>query len=188
MSRVHALLPASWRGPSRSAVWRRARGRRVISAAFLLVAGLVAWGGLQEPATASRHIAVAARDLPAGHRIADGDVQVRPWPQGAAVPGIVPRALALGAVTTAQITAGEPLTTSRVRAARSWPGVRAGDVVVSVPVLDPSVTTLVRAGDHIDVLGSAAPVGADLPVLMVTPADSARTGNTAGAVWVSAPV
>lgn len=187
MSRVHTLLPPAWRGPSRAAAWRRARGRRVASAGLLLIAGLLGWGALQGPAAASGTILVAAHDLPAGHVVVPGDLRERSWPSGAALAGGLPRTTAEGSVTTGPIAAGEPMTASRVRAGRHWPGVRAGDLVVSVPVTDPTVTALLRAGDHVDVLGSTGSVGADLPVLLVTPADASRTGNTAGAVWVSAP-
>ncbi|MBO1753537.1 SAF domain-containing protein [Allobranchiibius sp. CTAmp26] len=187
MSRAHALLPPAWRGTSRAAAWRRARGRRVASAGLLLIAGLLGWGALQGRAAASRTIVVAARDLPAGHVMLPGDLRERRWPSGASLAGALPSAAAQGSVTTGVIAAGEPVTASRVRTSRHWPGVRAGDVVVSVPIADPTLTGLLRTGDHIDVLGATGPVGADLPVLLVTAPTSSRTDDTAGAVWVSAP-
>ncbi|MBO1765913.1 SAF domain-containing protein [Allobranchiibius sp. GilTou38] len=186
MNRVHALLPPAWRGPGRAAAWRRARGRRVASAGLLLVAGLLGWGALQGPAAASGSIIVAAHELPAGHVVEPGDLRERAWPAGAGLAGALPRSAAQGSVTTGVIAAGEPVTASRVRTGRRWPGVRAGDVVVSVPVADPMLTRLLRAGDRIDVLGATGSVGADLLVLLVTQAPTAPS-TSSGEIWVSAP-
>ena len=187
MSRAQALLPPAWRGPSRAAAWRRARGRRVASAGLLLIAGLLGWGALQGPAAASASIVVATHDLPAGHVVVSGDLRQRPWPSGAALAGSLARSAAQGSVTTGTIAAGEPVTASRVRTARHWPGVRPGDLVVSVAVPDPTLTRMLRVGDHVDVLGSVGSVGLDLPVLLITPADTAHGATATGAVWVSAP-
>ncbi len=162
---------------------------------LVVLAGLLAWGALQPADAGTTHVLTAAHDLPAGHRIQATDLRSTPWPRGATVPGLLQRASVVDAVTTAPVSAGEPLTGSRVRTGRTWPGVRAGDVVTAVPVADPAVLRLVRSGDHVDVIGAATEspgsagsemVGLDLPVLMVTTADTARGGSTSGAVWVSA--
>lgn len=186
MNRAHAVLPPAWRGHSRSAVWRRARARRLLSVGLLFVAGLLGWSAFQGPAAASQPVLVAVRDLPAGHRVSAGDLRVVPWPVDANVPGSLTSTSSTGSVTTAAISAGEPLTSSRVRTGRTWPGVRSGDVVVSVPVSDPSIATLIGAGDRIDVLGADSTLGSNLPVLMVT--TGTKGGESApSAVWISAP-
>ncbi len=114
------------------------------------------------------------------------DLRVVAWPVGASLPISLSSKACTGSVTTAAISAGEPLTSSRVRTGRTWPGVRDGDVVVSVPVGDPTIARLVGAGDRVDVLGADASLGSDLPVLMVTTTAKGSDGGT-GAVWVSAP-
>lgn len=186
MNGVHAVLPPAWRGRSRAAAWRRARARRVLSACLLLVAGVLGWSALQGPAAASQPVTVAARDLPAGHRVVAADLQVVKWPIGVTLPNAVAEQAARGSVTTAAISTGEPLTGSRLRTGRNWPGVGSGHVVVSVPVTDPAVATLVGAGDRIDVLGPESALGSNLPVLMVTVAGKSGEGGPS-TVWVSAP-
>ena len=150
-----------------------------------MLAGVLGWSAVEGPAAASQSVTVAARDLPAGHRMVAGDLKVANWPNGVALPNAVAEHAARGSITTASIAAGEPLTASRLRTGRNWPGVRSGDVVVSVPVSDPSIAALVGAGDRIDVLGPESALGSNLPVVMITAAAHSGEGGPS-AVWVSA--
>lgn len=190
LPRLHRALPPAWRGVGRAAQWHRARARRVLSAVLLLICGSLVWSALQPAAGASEAVLVAARDLPAGHRIASADLRSVSWPRGAALRGALTRPVALGALTAASIDAGEPLTSSRVSVAGRWPGVASGHVVVQVPSVDPSMTELVRSGDRVDVIGPRGTVGSALPVVLVSrPTGTSGFGGatTAGALWVSAP-
>lgn len=191
LSRAQRVLPPTWRGVSRAAQWHRARARRVLSAVLLLICGSLVWSALQPAASASESMLVAARDLSAGHRIGPSDLQSVSWPRGTHLRGALTRPVALGALTVAAIDAGEPLTSSRITVAGRWPGVASGNVVVSVPSVDPSVTELVRSGDRVDVIGPQGSVGTALPVVLVSRPTGgsgfASSAATAGALWVSAP-
>lgn len=191
LPRLERVLPPTWRGVGRAAQWHRARARRMLSAVLLLICGSLVWSALHPAAGASESMLVAARDLPAGHRIATPDLRAVSWPRGTHLHGALTRPVALGALTVAAIDSGEPLTSSRVFVAGRWPGVASGHVIVSVPSMDPSVTELVRSGDRVDVIGPEGTMGSALRVVLVTrPAGGSTFGgsaSTAGALWVSAP-
>ncbi|TWE11742.1 SAF domain-containing protein [Rudaeicoccus suwonensis] len=170
------LLPDPWQGPSRQAQWRRGRARRVLCGLLLAAAVLALVSVVRPPAPATTRVLVAARDLPAGHRLTAADVRGVAWPAGATVPGILAADAVTGTLLVAPIHSGEPLTASRVRAAGRWSGVADGQVVVSVPVTQGSVAQLVQPGDHIDLYDGASgrPIGTDLAVVL-----AAGTGDRA---------
>jgi len=167
MSRLERLLPDTWQGPGREARWRRSRGRRVVAAVVAAAAVLVGWSALAPRAAATRSVVVAAHDLPAGHRLSKADLTAASWPASVRLPGAVTARDAVGQVLTAPVDRGEPVTDSRLRAARSWQGAADGQVLVSVPVGSSAAAGIARPGDHIDVFaaGRRDPVGSDLLVV-----------------------
>ncbi len=190
-ARLHRVLPPAWRGVGRAAQWHRARARRVLSAILLLICGSLLWTAVRPPADAAESMLVAARDLPAGHRIVSADLRSVSWPRSARLKGALTPASAQGSLTVAGIDAGEPVTSSRVAVSRRWPGVADGNVVASVSSVDPAVTELVRAGDHVDLIGAQGLLGTNLPVVLVSPGTAGggfgASARTAGTLWVSVP-
>ncbi|TWP38629.1 SAF domain-containing protein [Leekyejoonella antrihumi] len=170
MNRLDRLLPDGWQGRSREARWRRSRARRVLAAGVAAGAVLVGWNALAPRASATRSITVAIHDLPAGHVLTRADLTTAQWPESVQLPGAITARAAAGQALTAPVGHGEPVTRSRVRAARTWPGASAGQVLVGVPVSNPTVAAVTRPGDHVDVFagGKTSPIGTDLLVISTT--------------------
>lgn len=111
-------------------------------------------------ATRTSSVVVAARDLPAGHRLARRDVSVVRWPLAlrpagsrSALAAVVGRRLA------GPVTAREPITAPRVVGADLAAGLRPGLVAAAVTLGDPHAVDLVRAGDYVDLLEAAGQPG-----------------------------
>lgn len=99
-------------------------------------------------AGATTPVVVAAHDLDAGHQVTGADVHTVRWPAGSGFAVLMPTAV-VGQVLDGPVRAGEPVTISRLRGSRHWPG--QGDrVVLSVP-LDPALAQVVATGDRVDV-------------------------------------
>lgn len=164
---MRRLLPPRWRGEGRRARWHRARARRVLSALLVAAAVLVGWQALAPSPTDTQRVPVLAHDLPAGHRLTPDDLTTAQWPAEVALPGLVTRTDAVGRVLTAPIGHGEPVTASRVRAARDWPGLSSHTILLGVPVTSAQLATAVRPGDHIDILErrTGEMLGSDLRVV-----------------------
>lgn len=107
---------------------------------------------------------VAARDVPAGASLQDGDLAVARRPPNT-LPGEVlrQRGLALGRVVSTPLQAGEVLTPARLVGRGLLAGRSAGDVAVPVRIADGAATAMLRPGSRIDVL------------VALTDATSART-------------
>jgi len=136
-------------------------------------------------------VAVAAHDLPAGSRLTRADVREVHWAAGDRVPGAMPAAAVPGTILTAPISAGEPFTPARVRAARGWPSVPTGRVIVGVTAADSAIVRVLRAGDRVDLIdtGDGTAVASDVPVVSVTGVAGAaqRTGLTGGSPAAEPP-
>lgn len=140
--------------------------------------GVVAPG---EPPTAT--VLAAARDLPAGAALADGDLRAVALPAGVVPTGVLRTpADAAGRVLAGPVRAGEPLTDARLLGAGLVP---AGDrVAVPVRVAEPALPQLLRAGDRVDVLAAslqgeqaARAVVSDVAVLAVPDAEQTADGS-----------
>ncbi|MBT0770690.1 Flp pilus assembly protein CpaB [Kineosporia sp. J2-2] len=103
-------------------------------------------------------VIVAARDLAAGHRIAPGDVQATAWPAAIVPPAAMTVATdaVVGGSLAGPLHRGELLTDARVLGPGLLRGLPTGTVAVPVRVSDPAGASLVRGGDHVDVLVSTA--------------------------------
>jgi Flp pilus assembly protein CpaB len=134
--------------------------RLLIAAGCLVLALGSALGAKHDAARSPRSAAVvvAARELPAGHLLARRDVAVARWPPairptGArADPGSV-----IGQRLAGPVRAREALTTTRLVGADLAAELPGGLVAASVSLADPHAIDLVRAGDHVDLLETAAP-------------------------------
>ena len=102
------------------------------------------------PATTS--ILVAARDLPAGRSLTEGDLRSGDWPSDQVPLGRL--SSAAGRVLASPIRAGEPVTDARVLGRGLLAGQAAGLVAVPVRLADAAAGAMVRAGDRIDVLAT----------------------------------
>lgn len=143
--------------PARLAAWRRRRLRKLAATGFAGVAVFVALGVVRAPEPVETvAVVVAARDLPAGQVITAGDLAVRRWPTS-----VVPARRAtdigevVGRMTATPVGSGEPVTSGRL--VEPWPASAAiaERVVTALPGVDQALRSLVRAGDHVDVLDPA---------------------------------
>jgi Flp pilus assembly protein CpaB len=136
---------------------------------------------------------VAARDLPAGHRLAAGDVSAGAWPPSARPAGVV--ADPVGAILAGPVRRGEPMTDARLIGAGLLTGQPVGTVAIAVRLADPGGLVGVRVGERVDVLAGASTGGAvvgavvgaqeDMPAPARTVAEAALVlavpGSAAGA-------
>lgn len=156
------LVPDALTSTTRRAVWRRTRARRVLAA---VLAGLAAWvlvgAVVPRPVETGLPVVVAAHDLPLGATVAAQDLRVERRPESQR-PGEALLSVdeATGRVTSGRVTAGEVLTAARFRGPSQLGGLPAGQVAVSVPLLDDGILGSVRVGDLVEVLapGSGDPV------------------------------
>jgi Flp pilus assembly protein CpaB len=118
---------------------------------------------------------VAAADLRAGAVLTADDLTRATLPAAAAPDGVVADVGQLaGAVLAGPLRRGEPVTDVRVVGPGLWSQVPPGQVAAPVRLADLAVATLLRPGDRVDVLATAADAGAAEVV-------------AAGALVVSAP-
>jgi pilus assembly protein CpaB len=151
----------------------------------LLTAGLVAAAfavGLQAVAPAPpAHVSVvvAARDVPAGHRLTTADLRTRSWLPGTAPDGqVADVAAALGRVSAGALGRGTPVT----QADLLGPGLLSGQPswVLAVPIRvgGAGPPGLVRRGDHVDVIANGmAQVVVGSAVVLAEPAGGSGSSN-----------
>lgn len=142
-----------------------ARRRRLIAALLLCAAAALAVQQLTPVAPVTATVLVAARDLPSGHVLADGDVRavaVSPSmvPDGAFVPPAPPW---LGSQVSGPLRRGEVLTDASLLGAGLLTGTAAGSQAVPLRLSDPSTLALLRQGQLVTVILSSSQ-GLDGPV------------------------
>lgn len=132
---------------------RWARLQRPLALILLTCGALLLWGR-STSATPTAPTLVAARDVPAGQVLTADDVTVAAWPAtvrpaaALAAPGdVVDRRV------TSALTAGEPLTATRVVSPSSVAAAGEGLVAVLLPEDPLAAAGLVRPGDRVDVIG-----------------------------------
>ena len=171
------------------AVRHQLRRRRRLVAAVLAAAAVVA--GLRTvapPPPDTVAVLVAARDLPSGALLEDGDLVARDFPAELAPPGAT--GAAAGRVLAAPVRRGEVLTDVRLVGPALADAVP-GETVLPVRLPDAGMATLLRAGDEVDLVatdpgsGETAVVARDVTVL-ATPrgVPDGPAGGSVGALVV----
>ena len=110
---------------------------------------------------AAVEVVVAAADLAAGAVLGVGDLTLATLPAAAVPDGVVAQVdQVAGEVLAGPLRRGEPVTDVRVVGPGLWSQVPAGQVAAPVRLADLAVATLLRPGDRVDVLATAADAGA----------------------------
>jgi Flp pilus assembly protein CpaB len=173
-------------GDRRTRIRRAARRtvlarRRPLAALCVAVAAVAGVHAARPPAGPTVAVTVAARDLASGTVLAPRDLVVRRYPADVAPLGSDPRAV--GRTLAAPVRRGEPVTDVRI-VSRSLVSAYPDRVALPVRIADADAVSLVRVGDHIDLVaadprrGTASYVAVDVPVLALpAPADDDRTGS-----------
>jgi pilus assembly protein CpaB len=171
--------------------------RRLLALSCVLLAAITALGDRRAPPTKAEPVVVAARDLPAGSRLAASDVRVRAWPADLRPSGAVTRpAQVIGRRLAGPIRVNEAVTGTRLDGADLTAGLPAQLQAVPVELTGGAPPGLVHAGDVIDLLAgdqfdgevSATPssrvLAEAVQVLSVVsrPADSATGAQTSGLI------
>jgi Flp pilus assembly protein CpaB len=173
----------------RRTVLARRRPLAALCVAVAAVAGLHAARPAPAPTVA---VAVAARDLAPGTVISPHDLVVRRYPAAVAPTGSDTRAV--GRVLAAPVRRGEPVTDVRV-VSPSLVSAFPDRVALPVRIADADAVSLVRVGDHVDLLaadprrGTASYLAVDVPVLALPVAaeqDGAGSALTGRLVLVAA--
>ncbi|WP_446666975.1 SAF domain-containing protein [Flexivirga sp. B27] len=178
--RLQRLLPDSWQGDSREARWRRSRGRRVLTGLLAAVAVLAVAGAVRPADPPTHAVTVAAHDMAAGARLSPSDLRQVRWAAEDRVPGALAAAAASGKILTTPIVAGEPITSARVRGARSWPSVPKKAVVIGVTSSDRALVRVLQPGDRVDLIdtGKARTIASSVRVVSVQhPTEQSDTGT-----------
>ena len=143
---------------------------------------------LAPPPAETVEVLVAARDLPSGTRIVDGDVVTRAYPAELAPSGAA--TTAAGRVLAGPITRGEVLTDVRV-VGPALALAQPGDTVLPLRLPDPGMATLLQPGDEIDLIatdpgtGATTVVARDVVVLATpTGVPDGPAGGSGGALVV----
>lgn len=117
-----------------------------------LTAGGTAYLALDRPAVDAVPVVVAARQLPVGHRLVDGDLRVRDQPaQAVPVGALTGTSAALDRTVVAPLAEGEPVTSLDLRTSALLAGLAEGTVAVFLPLSEPAVAAALEAADLVDV-------------------------------------
>lgn len=177
--------------------------RRVLAAG--LAAGAVALGlhAVRPPAPQTIEVLAAARDLPAGVAVAEGDLTTvalatNVVPSGA----LAASAEVVGRSLTGPVRRGEPITDVRLLGPSLLDGLAGtssaqpgGLVATAVRVADAESVSLVRAGDRVDLLATPVGLGTEVGetrtvaaevVVLAVPAAADGSAATGGALVVVA--
>jgi pilus assembly protein CpaB len=164
-------MPTTWSGACLHLRITGARHRRVIIAVLAALAVASALSALRPAARSTVRVPVAARDLPAGHRLVLSDLSPVSWLEEMAPAGIVLRPQ--GRVLSGPLRRGEPVTDVRLRPATTGEAAglagrgatgrggkgATGRVAVTVRLTDPAAAVLAAPGDHVQLIAgpSSAP-------------------------------
>lgn len=105
-------------------------------------------------------VVVAARPLPAGHRVGAADIRVARWPPAVrAAADLRRRADAVGRRLSTALAPGEPVSSTRLIGHDLTTALAVGQVAAAVQLADPHAGDLVRPGDRVELY--ALPRSAD---------------------------
>jgi Flp pilus assembly protein CpaB len=128
--------------------------RRLLAACLAGLAVLTGFRAVAAPPEPTTEVVVARRDLPGGSVVAAGDLRTAAYGEDDVPDGArsEPESLA-GRVLAAPVRRGEPVTDVRLVAPgllEGYPGL----VAAPVRVADAGAVTLLRVGDHVDLLAA----------------------------------
>lgn len=156
-------------GPGRRRQWRRAVLRRLVAAtcggaAVLGVSSLAS----SEDGPPTVPVVVATRPLAVGELTSPGSLRLVQWPAELAPEGAL-RAVseAVGLRVAIPLQRGDALTRTRFSAGSLLAGQPPDQVAIRVTMADPSSTSMVEAGDMVDLLASWGVVASGVRVLRV---------------------
>lgn len=129
------------------------RHRRAVAAVLAGVAVLAIIQTLSGGGTPVVPVAVASSDLPAGHTLTESDVTVIDYPGDLDPPGTYPASTDLiGEMLVSVISAGEPITASRLLGERPQAG--RGKVAAPVRLADAGLAGLLAPGDVVTIISA----------------------------------
>ena len=135
------------------------RHRRLLAAALAAAAVYTAVTELRPAPEATRQVAVAARDLPAGTTLTSDDLRVEQRPVSAPWPGTTGDTRDLvGRILAVSLPAKTPITSSTIVASASLSTLPAdeGEVLVPVRLADVGTASVLRTGDRVDVWAASS--------------------------------
>jgi Flp pilus assembly protein CpaB len=160
--------------------------RRLLAAVLAAVAVAAGLRAVEPPPTPTVPLMVAARDLPPGEVLDDGDLETLPVDPALRPSRVVALEDAVGRTLAAPVRRGEPVTDVRLVSAEllaTTPGLTA----VPLRIPDPDVVGLLAVGDVVDVLataprgGTAETVATGVTVLALPAAPAAGVAQAGGA-------
>jgi Flp pilus assembly protein CpaB len=158
------------------------RHRRPLAAACAAAAMAFALAALRPAVPRGVPVLTATRDLPSGATLRAADVRRTTLPAAVAPAGLVRSGVA-GRVLAGPMRRGEPVTDARLVGRGLLAGYGPGLVAVPVRMADAESVRLLRPGDRIDVLATAAAAAFD-----TAPDEVDRPAGRARAVAWSVPV
>jgi len=135
--------------------------RRLLAALLTAVAVLVGFRAVAAPLPPAVPVTVAARDLPAGVLLREGDLRTVGFAPGTSPDGLAPDAV--GRVLASGVRRGEPITDARLVGPALAEG-HPGRVAMPVRLPDAAMAGMLRVGDSIDLLGADPQGGPPGPV------------------------
>ena len=153
--------------------------RRFLAAGLVCLAVAVALHAAAPTPPATEPVLVAARDLPAGHRLDRDDLKVASWAPGSGPAGRLSRPdAAIGQISAGPLPRGSSITDAELLG----PGLLTGQpldlVAVPVQVVGGGLAGLVGRGDRIDVI--AATSSSTVVSAAVVLADPAQSSSADG--------
>lgn len=130
--------------------------RRLVAAALAAGAVALAIDAASPAPPETREVVVAARDLPGGTTLGEGDLSTAHLSPGVVPDGATAMEDASGRVLAAPMRAGEPLTDVRLVGQALLDGWGPDVVASPVRVADAGAVGLLRPGDRIDLLATSA--------------------------------
>ena len=156
-------------GPGRRRQWRRRVLRRSVAAACAAAAVLGTIAVARAPRGGElTPVVVAARPLAVGEVVTPAALQLRLFPKDLVPDGAATAvAQVVGRPLTATLNRGEPLTTDRTRPSSLLTGQPVDLLALHVLIADARSVSMVRPGDHVDLVGPEGVVARSAPVLAV---------------------
>lgn len=168
--------------------------RRWLAAGLAGVAVIVGINAARPAAPATKPVAVAAHDLPAGRPLQRDDLATIQLDTSLVPEGVLDaRHPPLGRLLVAPVRAGQPLTDLALVQPALLDGYPAGTVLATIRVTDPAVGDVVHPGDWVDVVGAdlrgggASVIARAAPVIALPGASQPRATGEGQPLVIAVP-